>query len=262
MSVQFDTGFESQFNPTELGRVVEAQQPPLMAGEDIPVQDLQSLVPEFVSPILNGVFKYIQPAQATQAPDSALGVNAVTQSFSISDISNLNLDLTFGNVEVIQTEGDQVRVESAGGPVEATKWFSTLTVKSTSDQPFKVYVPAGPAIDVEKLGGSVRFQGVQNDVSVSTLGGDVTGTVISPNINVETVSGNIDLQWLSHPDHGRSSFQSASGNIRLGYQKGTSIWPFISSGLGTVDNSVTASTSLLFVTVESGMGNVQLYYLP
>ncbi|WP_335936584.1 DUF4097 family beta strand repeat-containing protein [Streptomyces sp. PTD5-9] len=148
-----------------------------------------------------------------------------------------------GEVRVKTSTGD-VRLDTTG-PLQLNAAHGSITVDrveglaeiTTSSGSLSVGTVDGPAVLKNSHGattvgtaiGDLRVSGANGDITIGCAESSVTATTAHGALRVaEVASGNVQLE-------------TSNGSIEVGVREGTAAWLDVSSGLGQVRNTLTAS---------------------
>ena len=144
-------------------------------------------------------------------------------------VTSLKVRLVAGHVDVVRSDGDDVRVEVSQierGPVEVDVTNGVLTIrherlswegvlgwlKSDSRRAVvSVAVPAGCTTNIGVVSASAVVAGLEAPVTVRCVSGDVTLDEVTGSIEVESVSGDVEGRSL----RGDVNVKAVSGGLTL-----------------------------------------------
>jgi DUF4097 and DUF4098 domain-containing protein YvlB len=130
-------------------------------------------------------------------------------------------------VVVRAPHGSALELGTVSADVRADGSFDSLDAKTVSGD-LSIGDVAGDA-SVKSVSGEVKLRKVAGAVSANTVSGDVKVAEAARGANVKTVSGDQSVDSISE---GAAQFQSVSGDIRVGIQRGTGVWFDVKSTSG------------------------------
>ncbi len=108
-------------------------------------------------------------------------------------------------------------------------------------------------VDVDSASGDVRFEAVDGRLNVNTASGDVEADFVGGDVRVNSASGDLTLGEIEHDAkirtasgdveirsavRGKIDVQSASGDVRLGIRRGSSVYIDASSMSGDMTSEL------------------------
>jgi hypothetical protein len=145
---------------------------------------------------------------------TAHAAEPISSSMTASPTGEVSIVVVRGSVNVVGTDGDEVRVQ--GTRDEASEQFvferDGETIRIEDRLPRRTPRGAGTQITVEIPRGSrLRAQLVSADLGVSDVGGSVRLATVSGAITARALGSEVEISTVS----GRQSLDGASGEVRL-----------------------------------------------
>ncbi|GAA0917834.1 DUF4097 family beta strand repeat-containing protein [Streptomyces thermoalcalitolerans] len=183
-------------------------------------------------------------------------------------VTELNVRIVNGTVNVMGTDGSSVRLEISeieGPPLMITQQGGTLTV-AYEDLPWKgflkwldskgwqrsavvsVAVPSSTRVELGVVGAAAMVSGIDGRTVVKGVSGDTTLVRLTGPVRADTVSGSVEAQALSGP----LRFNSVSGDLTVVDGAGSSVRADSVSGSMIVDLDPAGSPTDVSLTSVSG----------
>lgn len=159
---------------------------------------------------------------------------------TFENITDIEVDVIFSNVNIEATEGNQVSVKGIIEWSNDKQEYNIITevrgttlhievdhprnVKGNTSGNFDIKLPALTDVKVNSISGNINLQGVgQQSVKINSISGNLNGEKLTGEIKATTVSGNVYLSDIK----GHIKTSSVSGNFKLvdidGNLKGSSV---------------------------------------
>ncbi|MGN1019046.1 MAG: DUF4097 family beta strand repeat-containing protein [Aristaeellaceae bacterium] len=147
------------------------------------------------------------------------------------DVARVEIDWRCGEVELVQTDGEELQVRESGEGLSQEMAMhhlledGTLRIRfcasgasihvSSDDKRLTVEVPRGVALTVRATSAAVRAEALEQDsVTISTLSGGIAlGTVVAGSVDLSSSSGQIRADSVTAPT---LTGNTSSGAFRIG----------------------------------------------
>ncbi|MFF1923152.1 DUF4097 domain-containing protein [Streptomyces sp. NPDC058221] len=181
----------------------------------------------------------------TGTVDISVGLPAGSQVEATGGWAEVRGEGRLGEVRVKTSAGD-VRLEVTG-PLHLTASHGSIAVDrvegpaeiTTSSGSMRVGTVTGVAV-LKNSHGTTSVGDVTGDLRVSGANGDIIIDRVRASVSATTANGTLRVGEVAR---GTVQLETSYGAIDVGVRKGTAAWLDVSSGAGSVHNSLTSSDS-------------------
>ena len=186
---------------------------------------------------LSGIFRGAEVLVAVKSPHGT-SVESKTGSADVEGRGR------FGSVEVESGSGDiqfaeiadEARISAASGDVQLGEVGGSARINTASGD-IQIRSVGGDA-KINSASGDVLVRDVTGELSVNTASGDVLVRETASSVSINTASGD---QQLGSIATGRVDLKSASGDLKVGVQEGSTLWVDARSRSGDVRSELPVS---------------------
>ena len=155
-------------------------------------------------------------------------------------VHELSIDAAAGEVTVVPTSADEVRIDSTvKGALHTPRWRAVkhgAAVRLDGSCPvlgfgpcnasIVVHAPAETAVNVRSGTGDLTASGITGPVRLETGSGDVNGDGLSGDVDLRTSSGDVNVRGLSGP----TALKTGSGDVNAAELRARTVQAVSSSG--------------------------------
>ena len=159
------------------------------------------------------------------------------QTYTVSPHARISLNNINGDVEIVATDGNQVKVDAIKSADSQQKLDEArINVDATSDSitietkyvphrfnnndpasiDYKISVPRDAELDgIDLVNGKLNVNGVRGDVSASCVNGTLTASGLAGEAKLSTVNGKLEATFDQVDNTNKISLNSVNGSIVL-----------------------------------------------
>ena len=150
---------------------------------------------------------------------------------------DLSVETASGDCTVTGDLGDgELRTDTSSGDVTLTGACARITTDSSSGDVRLMLARPAEKVSVDSSSGDLLLEGGCAELEADTSSGDVTGSRLTGDAEVDTASGDVVLQWAAPAAGVHVDVETASGDVRLVFPRGTAVAGEVSTASGTIDS--------------------------
>jgi DUF4097 and DUF4098 domain-containing protein YvlB len=186
---------------------------------------------------------------------------------------NLSVDTASGDCEVAGDLGDSKMVlDTASGDVTVTGAGDEVVADTASGDVQLDLARTARVVNVDTASGEVWLRGGADDLRVDTASGGVSATGLTGAARLDTASGDVKVQWTTIPADVRVVADTASGDVRFAFPRGTVIDGLVTTASGDIESDFAGESrdrgrmfrfaggaGAVNITVDTASGDVEVH---